>query len=159
PASLAYPDANAVHAVQVIEDLPLVRKLICDLIEESGRYKVCALSDTESGALADFKVHHPAVVIVDLNLKQGAGLGFIKQVRKLELPSRPSLIVVTNHGVAALKVACLQAGADHFMDKSKDLPRLRALIDAAVDATALGKASASAPSPPSPSVSAPGLRT
>jgi DNA-binding NarL/FixJ family response regulator len=133
PVSHALPVENAVHAVQVIEDLPLVRKLLCDLIEESGRYKVCALSDTETGALADFTAHQPAVVIVDLNLKQGSGLGFIKQVRKLDLPYKPTLIVVTNHGIPALQVACLQAGADHFMDKSKDLPRLRAVIDAALE--------------------------
>lgn len=122
--------------IQVIEDLPLVRKLLCDLIEESGRYKVCALSDTEAGAVADFMDHRPAAVIVDLNLKQGSGLGFIKHIRRLDLPYRPALIVVTNHGIPALEVACLQAGADHFMDKSRDLPRLRTVIDSALDVDA-----------------------
>lgn len=119
-------------AVQVIEDLPIVQKLLRDLIEESGHYKVCAVSDTESGALADFNAHRPAAVIVDLNLKQGSGLGFLHHIRRMELAQPPVLIVVTNHAIAALASACLKAGADHFLDKSRDLVKLCSVIDAAL---------------------------
>jgi DNA-binding NarL/FixJ family response regulator len=123
------PQAAGPHPIQVIEDLPLVRRLLCDIIEEGGQYKVCALSDTEDGAVADFQAHRPAAVIVDLNLKQGSGLGFLNQVRRMNLDYRPALIVVTNHGIAALQAACKKAGADHFLDKSRDLVRLKAVID------------------------------
>lgn len=119
-------------AIQVIEDLPIVQKLLRDLIEESGHYKVCAVSDTESGALADFNAHRPAAVIVDLNLKQGSGLGFLHHIRRMELAQRPVLIVVTNHAIPALASACIKAGADHFLDKSRDLVKLCSVLDGAL---------------------------
>lgn len=115
--------------IQVIEDLPLVQKVLRDLLEETGEYRVCAISETESGAIEDFIKHQPAAVIVDLNLKQGSGLGFLQQVRRMHLHWRPVLIVVTNYAITALESACLKAGADRFLDKSRDLARLRSVID------------------------------
>jgi hypothetical protein len=34
--------------------------------------------------------------------------------------------VITNHAVPALKVAAFEAGADYFLDKSKDIDSLAA---------------------------------
>jgi len=100
--------ATSLTSIQLIEDLPLVQKVLRDLLEETGEYQVCAMSDTEAGAVADFIKHQPAVVIVDLNLKQGSGLGFLQQVRRMHLDWRPVLIVVTNYAIAALESACLR---------------------------------------------------
>ena len=127
---LSSPTTSATNArsIQLIEDLPLVQKVLRDLLEETGEYQVCVMSETESGAIADFIKHQPAVVIVDLNLKEGSGLGFLQQVRRMHLDWRPVLIVVTNYAISALEAACLKAGADHFLDKSRDLARLRDVI-------------------------------
>lgn len=123
------PPTASARPIQLIEDLPLVQKVLRDLLEETGEYRVCAMSDTETGAIEDFIKYQPAVVIVDLNLKQGSGLGFLQQVRRMHLHWRPVLIVVTNYAITALESACIKAGADHFLDKSRDLGRLRSVID------------------------------
>lgn len=115
--------------ILVIEDLPLVQDLMRGLLEEPGRYEICAMCEGEASALEAFDRYAPKVVIVDLKLKQGSGLGFLQQVRHRAPDWDPLLMVVTNHAIPALQSACLKAGAAYFFDKSRDLPRLRKVID------------------------------
>lgn len=134
PASApALEPACRARKVLLIEDLPLVQQLLRSLIEEPGVYEVCAISDTEAGALAAFDAHRPDAVIVDLNLREGSGLGFLQQLGRRDLPApRPALIVVTNHAIPALEAACRKAGADSVLDKSRDLARLKSVLDSAL---------------------------
>lgn len=120
-------------AVQVllIEDLPRVQQILRDVVEEPGLYEVCAVADSETQAIADFDRLQPHAVIIDLKLRQGSGLGFLQAVRSRKLAVQPLLIVITNHALPVLETACRQAGADHFLDKSRDLGRLRGLMDQA----------------------------
>jgi CheY-like chemotaxis protein/uncharacterized protein YegP (UPF0339 family) len=61
--------------------------------------------------------------VVDLQLAQGTGFGVIRRLR--EKGYGPCCIVVmTNHAVPALKVAAFEAGADFFLDKSRDFGHL-----------------------------------
>ncbi len=48
--------------------------------------------------------------------------------------SNPTCIVVlTNHAVPALKVAAFEAGADYFLDKSKDFATIPRLVSELLD--------------------------
>ena len=115
----------------LIEDLPRVQQILRDVVEEPGLYEVCAVADGEAQAIADFDRLQPHAVIIDLKLRQGSGLGFLQSVRARKLAAQPLLIVITNHALPVLETACRQAGADHFLDKSRDLGRLRGLMDQA----------------------------
>ena len=68
-----------------------------------------------------------ALAIVDLQLAQGTGFGVIRRLRAATGANPACIVVLTNHAVPALKVAAFEAGADYFLDKSKDfatIPRL-----------------------------------
>jgi DNA-binding NarL/FixJ family response regulator len=50
-------------------------------------------------------------------------------IRRLRATKNPcAVIVFTSHVVPALKVAAFEAGADYFLDKSKDFITLRNLL-------------------------------
>ena len=67
--------------------------------------------------------------MIDLNLREGSGLGLLNAVRQLLPPEqRPLMIVVTNHTLAALQAASIKAGADHFLDKSRELSHLANIL-------------------------------
>lgn len=119
--------------VQIVEDLPRVQQLLRQLVEQPGRFEVTGIDDTEQEAFQRSQAHPPDALVVDLNLRQGSGLGLIHAVRKLygASPVGPLVIVVTNHTMPVLEAACLKAGADHFLDKSRELPRLSALLNQA----------------------------
>ena len=119
--------------VQIVEDLPRVQQLLRQLVEQPGRFEVTGIDDTEQEAFQRSQAQPPDALVVDLNLRQGSGLGLIHAVRKLygASPIGPLVIVVTNHTMPVLEAACLKADADHFLDKSRELPRLSALLNQA----------------------------
>lgn len=126
------PDTEGVLRVLVVEDLPRVQTLLRELIEEPGRFEVLAVADTESQAIAQYRALRPDAVIIDLSLRHGTGLGVISALRRDDAPDkRPLLIVLTNHAFPVLETACRNAGADHFLDKSRDFRKVRGLLEQA----------------------------
>jgi CheY-like chemotaxis protein len=121
--------------VQIAEDLPRVQQLLRELVQQAGRFEVCGMDDTEAAALSRFRQELPDVLVVDLNLRQGSGLGLINAVRQACVGAIavrcPMIIVVTNHTLAALEAASIHAGADHFLDKSRQLPQLGTILQQA----------------------------
>ena len=117
--------------VLVVEDLPRVQVLLRELIDEPGRFEIAGMAETEHEAIEQYHALQPDALVVDLNLRQGTGLGVIMAVRRQQRPDRPLLLVLTNHALPVLEAACLNAGADHFLDKSRDFHKLRPLLEQA----------------------------
>jgi CheY-like chemotaxis protein len=123
----------SVLRVLLVEDLPRVQMMLRELIEEPGRFEVVGTADTEDQAIALYEQREPQVVVVDLNLRSGTGMGVLQRIRRRSKQhgSRPPmLIVLTNHTLPVLRQACEKAGADHFLDKSREFAQVRALIEA-----------------------------
>ncbi|MED5620758.1 response regulator [Ideonella sp. BN130291] len=121
--------ASATLRVLLVEDLPRVQLMLRELIEEPGRFEVVGVADTEEQALSLFDARQPEVVVVDLNLRSGTGMGVLQRIRQRKTAVRPLLIVLTNHTLPVLRHACEKAGADHFLDKSREFARVRVLIE------------------------------
>ena len=83
---------------------------------------------TEDEALSACDKHTIALAIVDLQLAQGTGFGVIRRLRAATGANPACIVVLTNHAVPALKVAAFEAGADYFLDKSKDFATIPRLI-------------------------------
>ena len=126
------PASEPTLRVQVIEDLPRVQALLREMIEESGRFEVTAVADSEDEALRQFDSLHPDAVVVDLALRAGSGLGVIHAIRSRQGRAQPLVIVLTNHALPVLEAACRRAGADHFLDKSRDFHKVHGLLERAV---------------------------
>jgi CheY-like chemotaxis protein len=134
PAAFAPPDdpsgsGRALLRVLLVEDLPRVQLMLRELIEEPGRFEVVGVADTEDQAVALYEQREPEVVVVDLNLRSGTGMGVLQRIRQRKSAVRPLLIVLTNHTLPVLRNACEKAGADHFLDKSREFARVRTLIE------------------------------
>ena len=117
--------------VLLVEDLPRVQLMLRELIEEPGRFEVVGMADTEDQAVSLYEQRQPEVVVVDLNLRSGTGMGVLQRIRQRVAggAARPLLIVLTNHTLPVLRNACEKAGADHFLDKSREFARVRVLIE------------------------------
>jgi CheY-like chemotaxis protein len=87
------------------------------------------VADTEDEAVKLYESRRPDVVVVDLNLRSGTGMGVLQRIRQRQGNARPLLIVLTNHTLPVLRQACERAGADHFLDKSREFARVRTLIE------------------------------
>ena len=119
-------DEDVMHAL-VVEDSPQIAERLVELVTVPDRVEVVATAATEDEALAACDKHTISLAIVDLQLAQGTGFGVIRRLRAATGSNPACIVVLTNHAVPALKVAAFEAGADYFLDKSKDfatIPRL-----------------------------------
>jgi two-component system OmpR family response regulator len=113
-------------SVLLIEDAPLIRDAVVEMIEADGRARVAFATDSETEALGRLQAAAFDVVIVDLQLREGSGFGVL---RLLQSASRGALVIVlTNYASAAVRQRCAQLGAACFLDKSSEFEQLPALL-------------------------------
>lgn len=112
----------------VVEDSPQIAERLVELVSVPNRVEVVATAATEDEALAACDTHSIGLAIVDLQLAQGTGFGVIRRLRAATGANPACIVVLTNHAVPALKVAAFEAGADYFLDKSKDFATIPRLI-------------------------------
>ena len=120
-------DEELMHAL-VVEDSPQIAERLVELVSVPDRVAVVATAATEDEALAACDRHSIDLAIVDLQLAQGTGFGVIRRLRAAAGDHPACIVVLTNHAVPALKVAAFEAGADFFLDKSKDFAAIPRLI-------------------------------
>jgi DNA-binding response OmpR family regulator len=110
--------------IYIVEDNAVIRdNLAATLIELTGAV-VCGSTDGEISA-NKWLGEHPNdwdLLIVDIFLKQGNGLGVITSNRNRTTDQK--LIVLTNYASPEIRAQCLKLGADQVFDKSHDIENL-----------------------------------
>lgn len=116
--------------VLIVEDIAPIQQVLRDLIERSGQFEVCGVSDSQDQATRLYEEHAPDAVVLDLHLKQGSGLGVLRSIRSKPRDGRVFVVVVTTHTSASIRQACLHCGADAFLDKNHELLDIEFLLHA-----------------------------
>jgi DNA-binding NtrC family response regulator len=113
--------------VLIVDDEPAIREVLEMILQEWG-YDVRLASD---GAEAKEIVesYDPDVVISDVVMPQLSGLDLLRCL-KAGNPNRP-VILVTAHASIDLAVESMKQGAQDFITKPMDYPKLRAILKAA----------------------------
>lgn len=108
----------------IVEDSPLIRENLTAALEELGPVRVIGCAEDEAGAIGWLRRCRGdcELVIVDLFLKQGSGLGVLDAASRLG--EGPSLVVLTNHATPEMRRRCLALGADRVFDKSNEIDSL-----------------------------------
>ena len=117
--------------VLLIEDSPLLGSLLGAMLEELEGVSVVAIAADEAEALQALQERQPDLAIVDLNLREGSGLGVLRALRaKPERYGRPATAVFTNHAHAHLRERCRALGVDRFFDKALEMDALLDYVEA-----------------------------
>jgi DNA-binding NarL/FixJ family response regulator len=108
----------------VIEDSPVIRENLIATLEELGPVRVVGVAEDEGTALDWLENATPGadLVIVDLFLKSGSGLGVLSAMRGRPHPER--LVVLSNFATPDMRRKCLEEGADQVFDKSAEIDAL-----------------------------------
>lgn len=130
------PDATGGPAspelrVLLVEDSDRLRSRLRRLLEVPGLMRVEGEAVTEGAAITALRSRSFDVLIVDVELSAGSGIGVIEHVRREARPgaSAPLVIVLTNFALPTVRQKCMRAGADHFLDKMRQFEELRPLIE------------------------------
>ena len=127
------PGAGDTPAVErrilLIEDSAVLSRRLVDLLSEPGRISITAQAATQSEALLRLQEATYDVLVVDIELAEGNGVAVIRQVRQLYPPdAQPVVVVLTNYASDFVRDHCFAAGADYFLDKMRDIARLKAVV-------------------------------
>src|SRR4029077_14702647 len=101
---------------------------LVEMLNIPGRVGAVATATTEDEPVSACAMRVFGIRVVELQLAQGTGFGVIRRVRAAA-GRHTTIVVLTNHAVPALKVASFEAGADHFLDKSKDFPAVPRVVE------------------------------
>lgn len=115
--------------VLIVEDSPRIALRLAEMLSLPGRVEVSAQAATEAEAVAACGQTHFDLAIVDLQLASGTGFGVIGRLRREASTKRTVIIVLTNHAIPALEAAALEAGADVFLDKSRDFQKIQTVVE------------------------------
>ena len=130
-----HPEPASAPALRVVlvEDSAMLRGMLCEMLAELDGVGVVAEAEDEQGALAALETQRPDLAIIDLELRQGSGLGVLRQLQaEPERFGRPRAVVFSNYGHAPVRARCEQLGVERFFDKSFQLDELIDFVQAAV---------------------------
>ena len=117
--------------VFIVDDHPLVREALSNLINAQNDLVVCGEAEDSAQAIARIVKTRPHVALIDISLKNESGLELVKHLRN-QFP-HIALIVLSMHDEALYAQRALRAGAHGYIMKreatKKVLASLRRVLE------------------------------
>jgi len=110
------------RTVFLVDDHPLVREWLGNLINRQSDLVVCGEADGASDALQQVAAVEPDIVIVDITLAHGSGLALIKDL-KYQCP-KSAVIVLSMHDESLYAERALRAGAKGYVMKKETTKKI-----------------------------------
>lgn len=110
----------------IVEDNPTILSNLVATLEELTEVRIVGSAPSEEAAVRGLSLHAAELdlVIVDLFLSSGTGLGVLEATQQMQLRARR--VVLSNFATPEVRRRCLALGAAEVFDKSRELD---ALID------------------------------
>jgi DNA-binding NarL/FixJ family response regulator len=108
--------------VLIVDDHPIFRRGIAELINEEGDMKVAGEASNTIEAIRMVAEMRPDVVVVDLSLQDGHGIELIEQIS--QRVDGPQMIVCSMHDESLFAERALRAGAMGYVNKQETSERL-----------------------------------
>lgn len=111
----------------IVEDSQVIRENLIATLEELTPVEVVGTAQDEVAAVQWLSQpdNHFDLVIVDIFLKGGSGLGVIRAAHELqEHHHKQNVVVLSNYATPDMRHTCLELGADRVFDKSTEIDAL-----------------------------------
>jgi DNA-binding NarL/FixJ family response regulator len=108
----------------IVEDSQIILDNLVATLEELAPVQVVGSAPDEDAAVNWLTADGRDVdlVIIDVFLKAGSGLGVLKRAAQRSVPGKR--VVLTNYATQEMRKKCLELGADRVFDKSNELDDL-----------------------------------
>jgi len=128
---MAMKNKNSPRRILIVDDHPMMRTGLAQLINNEPDLKVCAEADTSGQAVAAAMKLKLDIALLDISLPDKNGIELIKDLRALK-PELP-LLVVSMHDETVYAERVLRAGARGYIMKQeggqKFLQAIRQVLD------------------------------
>lgn len=102
--------------------------LIEALGQSSDGRRVIGTAETEDEAFEQISHSSADVAIIDINLREGSGIGLLERLRALDAAPKMR-IVYTNHCSPRIRDYCSKLGATHVLSKGGNFSELLEVLD------------------------------
>jgi DNA-binding NarL/FixJ family response regulator len=125
PRKTKAPEPTRIR-VLVVDDHPVVRQGLAELIDQTPDLRVCAQADNPAQAMAAIKESKPNVVVTDLSLEGASGIDLLEAI-KASYPTLP-LLVLSMHDESLYAERALHAGAKGYIMKERPIQEVMIAI-------------------------------
>jgi DNA-binding NarL/FixJ family response regulator len=116
--------------ILLVDDHPLVREWLTNLINEEPDFEVCGQAGNAREAFGLIGALQPRIIVVDISLEESSGLELIKDVKALH--PDVDLVVLSMHDEMLYAERAMRAGAAGYIMKreatEKTLEAIRAVL-------------------------------
>jgi len=109
------PSTRTRRRVFLVDDHPLVREWLANVIDQQADLMVCGQSEGREGCIEAIEKKRPDVAIVDISLKDCSGFDLITEIKQ-HVP-RIEIIVLSMHDSPLYARRALRAGATGYVVK------------------------------------------
>jgi type II secretory ATPase GspE/PulE/Tfp pilus assembly ATPase PilB-like protein/CheY-like chemotaxis protein len=117
--------------VLVVDDDPVERLLVTSVLEQSG-FRVSQVDDGSAALERLGENHECSIVVTDLRMKQIDGDELIRRIRTNPRTRALPVLVITGSAESEMEEQLIEAGADDYIRKPLDPPKLVARVRAAL---------------------------
>ena len=112
--------------ILIMEDVSQIRQFIVDMLSQINGVPLFLLAEDAGAAAKLIKEEKPTIAVLDISVPSSADLANGIDVLKFAKAVHPAMrvIMLTNHANERYRLACQQAGADFFLDKSTEFDLL-----------------------------------
>ncbi|MGA3170316.1 MAG: response regulator transcription factor [Chthoniobacteraceae bacterium] len=133
PAVAERPSSKTRRRVFLVDDHPLVREWLANVINQQEDLIVCGQSEGREGCIEAMEKKRPDVAILDISLKDCSGFDLISEV-KSHFP-RTEVIVLSMHDSPLYARRALRAGATGYVVKRETTRKICNAIRDVLDGT------------------------
>ena len=130
-------DSPEAKRIVIVDDHPLFRKGLQELIHSDDSFAVCGEASNASEAMEVIRKLHPDLAIVDLSLPGANGIELIKNIRA-EYPKLP-ILVLSMHDESLYALRAMRAGADGYVMKHEAMANVVQAVHEVFQRTALSQ--------------------
>jgi two-component system, NarL family, response regulator DevR len=110
----------------IVEDSPIVAERLMELLVDVPGLEIAGSAGDVDATVRLIARVNPDAILLDLQIDGGTGLDVLRAAKASK--RNIAVIVLTNSVLEPFRQACLDAGADYFLDKSNEFQQLPAIL-------------------------------
>jgi two-component system chemotaxis response regulator CheB len=115
--------------VLIVDDSVFMRTIIHDMLAKDASIEIVGTASNGLDALEKIQSVNPDIVTLDIEMPKMNGLEVLVELKKLK--KHPKILMLSSHTSKGAEMThdAIRLGADDFMLKPKDLPRVREISE------------------------------
>ena len=116
--------------IVIVDDAPIIRLMIKDILTECGGYEVVAEGGTGKEAIALYQQHKPDLLTMDIVMPEMDGIDALEQILKADPNAKVVMVTAIDQREALMKA--IRLGATDYIVKPFEADRVMSAVQKAL---------------------------